>query len=279
MRGRAGARRAPREHARALSQSEPGGRTPAQARCEARPAIREALPHLPPGPNKTRAGARARHKAPEAASTRRAGGSVHSGGRGRGGGAAGAGRQKKIKGATSGDASAPPPSSQGAASAPRASGLSARLRGPAGLRPLPARPFRPALPLRSPLPGARVLRGFSAPLPLPLAASATAVLQAQPPSSAAPPPCSRPRARAHPSRRPRPLPCARRRPRPQQPAGAEGARETRLPLVGHAGAREGGRGRRGGRRGGAECPRACRRRLSGGSSRLGCGFGVLGFRP
>ncbi|XP_052509706.1 uncharacterized protein C10orf95-like [Budorcas taxicolor] len=82
----------------------------------------------------------------------------------------------------------------------------ARLRGPAGLRPLPVRPFCPALPLRSPLPGARVLRGFSAPLPPPLAASATAVLQAQPPSSAAPPPCSRPRARAHPSRRPRPSP-------------------------------------------------------------------------
>ncbi|XP_070314549.1 serine/arginine repetitive matrix protein 3-like [Odocoileus virginianus] len=81
----------------------------------------------------------------------------------------------------------------------------------------PARPFRPALPLRSPLPGARVLRGFSAPLPL--TASATAVLQAQPPSSAAPPPCSRPRARtrARPSLTPAPPPRARpsRRPRPR----------------------------------------------------------------
>lgn len=202
-----GSRRAPREHARALSQSEPGGRTPAQARCEARPAIREALPHLSPVQTKQgRERAHARARGPRRRLPPEGQGARFTAGEGEEGAERPGKADKKIKGTTSEDASAPPPPLRERRRRPGRAVSAARLRGPAGLRPLPARPFCPALPLRSPLPGARVLRGFSAPLPPPLAASATAVLQAQPPSSAAPPPCSRPRARAHPSRRPRPSP-------------------------------------------------------------------------
>ncbi|XP_036084163.1 formin-like protein 5 [Rousettus aegyptiacus] len=125
------------------------------------------------------------------------------------------GRGRQTKGTTSGDPSAPPPPPRERHRRPELAASATRFWGPASPRPLPARLFRPPLPLRCPLPGARVPHGLSAPLPLPLA-SAAAVLQAQPPSSAAPPPCPRPRVRAPP---PQPRPPARRRPRPQ-PAGA-----------------------------------------------------------
>lgn len=58
----------------------------------------------------------------------------------------------------------PAPSAQGAAAAPRASVLCHSPSGLADPRPLPVRLFRTALPLRSPLPGARVPHSFSTPL-------------------------------------------------------------------------------------------------------------------